>query len=135
MTTLQRVLKNSLAGSSSLALGALVNFVTMAILGRQMGPGSFGSYNTILAFVGVFQLVAELGQRNLPASKVFVGGGTRIHGSSLQYCVRPEPFPKAIRVPNGSVCKRFRKPAVRQRFAKPGGSQPWAVPNVTSTIA
>jgi O-antigen/teichoic acid export membrane protein len=61
----QRVLKNSLFRVGGYAVGALVFFATIVLIARYLGTEDFGQFAFIMAFVGIFQLVADMGVRNI----------------------------------------------------------------------
>jgi len=61
----QRVLKNSIVGLGSEAIGAGLNLAIIMVLARYLGVSGFGNYSFIMALAGVFQLVADFGLRNI----------------------------------------------------------------------
>ncbi len=61
----RRVIRNSIFGLSSEAIGGALSFVIIIIIARFLGTSQFGIFSYILAFVGVFQLIADFGLTNI----------------------------------------------------------------------
>lgn len=61
MNSERNVLKNSIEGVLSLGLGSLLQLLIFSLLARYLGTVGFGQYSYIMAFVGTFQLFAEMG--------------------------------------------------------------------------
>src|SRR5215831_9969534 len=61
----RRVLNNSLFRAAGYAIGAAVFFVTIVLIARYLGAEGFGHFSFIIALVGIFQLVADMGVRNI----------------------------------------------------------------------
>lgn len=55
------VLRNLLFGVAGEALSGVLNFLTFIIIARHLGASGFGLFSYALAFVGVFQLLADFG--------------------------------------------------------------------------
>src|SRR2546430_5251251 len=64
-TTGKHVLNNSIVRAAGYASGAAVFFVTVVMIARYLGAEGFGHYSLIIALVGIFQLVADMGVRNI----------------------------------------------------------------------
>lgn len=60
----RRVLNNSIFRAAGYAIGAAVFFVTIVLIARYLGTEGFGHFSLIIALVGIFQLVADMGVRN-----------------------------------------------------------------------
>lgn len=60
-TTAKRVLQNSVLRVGGYAIGALIYFAIVVLIARYLGTEGFGYFSFILAFAGVFQLLADLG--------------------------------------------------------------------------
>jgi O-antigen/teichoic acid export membrane protein len=63
--TTKRVLGNSLFRVGGYAIGAGLFFATIVLIARYLGTEGFGHFSFILAAVSVFQLVADMGVRNI----------------------------------------------------------------------
>jgi O-antigen/teichoic acid export membrane protein len=63
--TTQRVLGNSLFRVGGYAIGAGLFFATIVLIARYLGTEGFGHFSFILAVASVFQLVADMGVRNI----------------------------------------------------------------------
>lgn len=63
--TRKRILNNSLLRVSGYAIGAALFFATIVLIARHLGTEGFGHFSFILAVVSVFQLVADMGVRNI----------------------------------------------------------------------
>ena len=57
-------MRNLLFGVFGEAVSGALNFITLILIARALGTASFGDFSYILAFVGVFQLLADLGLTN-----------------------------------------------------------------------
>ncbi len=64
-TTSKHVLSNSMFCAAGYAIGAAIFFVTVVIIARYLGAEGFGHFSLIIALVGIFQLVADMGVRNI----------------------------------------------------------------------
>jgi len=64
-TTSKHVVNNSIFRAAGYASGAAVFFVTVVMIARYLGAEGFGHYSLIIALVGIFQLVADMGVRNI----------------------------------------------------------------------
>ncbi|MFQ5456204.1 MAG: flippase [Nitrospirota bacterium] len=65
MGQVQRIVKNSFVTGVGGIIAAGLNFLTIMIIARHLGISRFGYYAFVMAFVGIFQLVADLGVRNI----------------------------------------------------------------------
>ena len=65
MNTGKRVVRNSLLGVISQALGGGLFFFVAILVARHLGPGDFGTWSFIFAFVFVFQMLADFGLTNI----------------------------------------------------------------------
>jgi O-antigen/teichoic acid export membrane protein len=63
--TTKRVLGNSLFRIGGYAIGAGLFFATVVLIARYLGTEGFGHFSFILAVASVFQLVADMGVRNI----------------------------------------------------------------------
>jgi O-antigen/teichoic acid export membrane protein len=63
--TTKRVLGNSLFRVGGYAIGAGVFFATIVLIARYLGTEGFGHFSSILAVASLFQLVADMGVRNI----------------------------------------------------------------------
>jgi O-antigen/teichoic acid export membrane protein len=63
--TTTRVLGNSLLRVGGYAIGAGLFFGTIVLIARYLGTEGFGHFSFILAVASVFQLVADMGVRNI----------------------------------------------------------------------
>lgn len=61
----QRVIQNVFYRLGGYAIGAGMQFICIVCIARYLGPEGFGHFAFILAGVGVFQLLADLGVRNV----------------------------------------------------------------------
>jgi O-antigen/teichoic acid export membrane protein len=61
----QRIVKNALSGVSAELLGGGVSLLTLLIVARSVGVEGFGILSFVLAFSGLFQLVADFGLSNI----------------------------------------------------------------------
>ena len=59
------VLNNSIFRAAGYAIGAAVFFTTIVLIARYLGTEGFGHFSLIIALVGIFQLVADMGVRNI----------------------------------------------------------------------
>ena len=58
------VMRNLLFGVSGEAISGALNFITLVLIARSLGTAEFGDFSYILAFVGIFQLLADMGLTN-----------------------------------------------------------------------
>lgn len=63
--TAKRVLGNALFRVGGYALGAGLFFATIVLIARYLGTEGFGHFSFILATASIFQLVADMGVRNI----------------------------------------------------------------------
>jgi O-antigen/teichoic acid export membrane protein len=63
--TIRRVIQNSLLRLAGYAVGAGLHFGIIVLIGRYLGTTGFGHFSFILAFVGIFQLLTDMGVRNV----------------------------------------------------------------------
>src|SRR3990172_717922 len=63
--TAQRVMQNSVLRVGGYAIGAGLYFLTIILTARYLGTERFGNFAFILAFVSIFQLVVDMGVRNI----------------------------------------------------------------------
>lgn len=68
----QRIAKNMIAIVSSEIIGFGLNFVMTIILARYLGVKGFGTYSFVLAFVWVFQILADSGLSNIMIREIAV---------------------------------------------------------------
>jgi O-antigen/teichoic acid export membrane protein len=71
-TTGKQVARNSLLRIGGYAIGAALHFVGIVVIGRYLGAEGFGYFAFILAFVGIFQLLADMGVRNIVIRNIAV---------------------------------------------------------------
>lgn len=57
--------RNLLAGVAGEAVSGTLNFLTFILVARALGTEQFGVFSYVLAFVGVFQLLADFGVTNI----------------------------------------------------------------------
>lgn len=62
---LRVILRNSLFGVVGEAISGVLLFVVFIIIARWFGSSQFGTFSYILAFVGIFQLIADFGLTNI----------------------------------------------------------------------
>jgi len=60
-----RIVRNSVARAGGYAAGAAIQFAGIVVIGRYLGTERFGSFAFIAAFAGIFQLLADMGIRNI----------------------------------------------------------------------
>lgn len=58
------VMRNLVFGVAGEAISGALNFLTLILVARALGTAEFGVFSYILAFVGIFQLFADLGLTN-----------------------------------------------------------------------
>ncbi|HXH13116.1 MAG TPA: oligosaccharide flippase family protein [Alphaproteobacteria bacterium] len=63
--TRKRILSNSLFRVGGYAIGAALFFAAIVLIARYLGTERFGQFSFILAVASVFQLVADMGVRNI----------------------------------------------------------------------
>ncbi|MBI5192034.1 MAG: oligosaccharide flippase family protein [Nitrospirae bacterium] len=61
----QRIAKNIVTGVLGEALGAVLHLLTIVSIARYLGTSGFGEYAFVMAFVGIFEIAADLGLRNI----------------------------------------------------------------------
>jgi O-antigen/teichoic acid export membrane protein len=61
----QRIVKNALSGVGAELIGGGLNFIALLIIARSAGVDGFGIFSFVLAFSGLFQLVADFGLSNI----------------------------------------------------------------------
>ena len=71
-TTSRQIARNSLLRIGGYAIGAALHFVGIVLIGRYLGAEGFGYFAFILAFVGIFQLLADMGVRNIVIRNIAV---------------------------------------------------------------
>ena len=59
------VLRNSIFGVASELIAGTLFFATFILIARALGTSEFGIFSYILAFVGIFQLLADFGLTNI----------------------------------------------------------------------
>lgn len=65
MSTGRRILRNSLYGLASEAIGGALSFLVVILIARSLGVERFGDFSYILAFTAIFQLIADFGLTNI----------------------------------------------------------------------
>lgn len=60
-----RVLRNSIFRGIGYPAGAVLLFLTYILIARYLGAEGFGHFSFIMAFTGLFQIVADMGIRNI----------------------------------------------------------------------
>jgi O-antigen/teichoic acid export membrane protein len=60
-----RVLRNSIFRGIGYPIGAVLLFLTYILIARYLGAEGFGHFSFIMAFTGLFQIVADMGIRNI----------------------------------------------------------------------
>ena len=65
MKATKRVVRNSIFGILSQAVGGGVFFLVMLLIARELGPERFGTFSYIFAFVTVFHMFADFGLTNI----------------------------------------------------------------------
>jgi O-antigen/teichoic acid export membrane protein len=60
-----KVIRNSLLRIGGYAIGAVLQFLGIVLIGRYLGAEQFGHFAVISAWAGIFQLVADMGVRNI----------------------------------------------------------------------
>lgn len=64
-TQSQRIIKNSVISTAGYTSGAALNFIMIILIARYFGKEDFGYYSFVISFVSTFQLIADLGTRNI----------------------------------------------------------------------
>jgi O-antigen/teichoic acid export membrane protein len=64
-TPARKILRNSFFGIASEAIGGALLFIVFIFIARFLGSEQFGVFSYILAFVGLFQLIADFGLTNV----------------------------------------------------------------------
>ena len=65
MRSSHTVVKNSVVLFSAEVVGSTVHFVVLILIARHLGIASFGRYSFVMAFVTLFQLIADMGVSNI----------------------------------------------------------------------
>ncbi|MBU6952879.1 flippase [Hahella sp. HN01] len=65
MSSNKKIFRNIIATLLGEGVGALLNIYVIVLIARTLGPESFGDFAFILAFVGLLQLVTDMGVTNL----------------------------------------------------------------------
>ncbi|TAL74373.1 MAG: flippase [Bacteroidetes bacterium] len=68
----QRIVKNITVMLSSQLIGIILNFFSVILIARYLGVIGFGKYSFIIAFVGLFQMIADSGLSNIMVREVAV---------------------------------------------------------------
>lgn len=63
--TARRVARNSALRAGGYLLGAGLLFVVVVVIARYLGVEGFGHYSFVMAVAGIFQLLADMGVRNI----------------------------------------------------------------------
>jgi O-antigen/teichoic acid export membrane protein len=63
--TAKRVMQNSVLRIGGYSIGAGLHFAIIVIIARYLGAEGFGHFAFILAFTGIFQLIVDMGIRNI----------------------------------------------------------------------
>ena len=63
--TARRVARNSALRAGGYLLGAALLFVVVVVIARYLGVEGFGHYSFVMAVAGIFQLLADMGVRNI----------------------------------------------------------------------
>ena len=63
--TIRRVMHNSVLRLAGYAVGAALHFGIIVLIGRYLGTTAFGHFSFILALVGIFQLLTDMGVRTV----------------------------------------------------------------------
>ena len=58
------VMRNLIFGVFGETVSGALNFITLILIARSLGTSEFGNFSYILAFVGIFQLLADMGLTN-----------------------------------------------------------------------
>lgn len=61
----QKVIRNSLVRIGGYAIGAVLQFLGVVLIGRYLGAEGFGQFAVISAWAGIFPLGADMGVRNI----------------------------------------------------------------------
>lgn len=61
----QRIVKNALSGAVAAVVGGVLQLVTTLLIARSFGVADFGTFSFVVAFAGVFQLLADCGLSNI----------------------------------------------------------------------
>lgn len=70
MSTIKKIVKNSIFGVVSEAISGVLLFVAFLLAARYLGAARFGVFSYILALVGVFQLIADFGLTNIVVREI-----------------------------------------------------------------
>lgn len=65
MSSNKRIARNLMVSVFGEGFGALINIYIIVLIARQLGPEIFGEFSFILAFVGLLQLITDMGIANL----------------------------------------------------------------------
>lgn len=72
MKQTQRIAKNMTVIVLSELIGFGLNFITIVVIARYLGVDQFGKYSFMLAFVWIFQLIADSGLSNIMIREIAV---------------------------------------------------------------
>lgn len=72
----ERIARNSVLRSVGYVGGALLQFAAVVLAARYLGVAGFGNYTFIMAVAGVFQLLADMGVRNVVVRDLAVDPGS-----------------------------------------------------------
>jgi len=61
----RRVLRNSLLRGAGFVLGSGLQFLTIVVVARYLGVAGFGRFSLVMAIGGLFQIVVDMGVRNV----------------------------------------------------------------------
>lgn len=70
MSSNKRIARNLVVSILGEGVGALLNIYIIVLIARTLGPVGFGEFSFILAFVGLLQLITDLGVTNLLVREV-----------------------------------------------------------------
>ena len=65
MNTGKRIVRNSLFGIASQAVGGVLFFLVALLIARYLGPDRFGAFSFVFAYVSVIQMLADFGLSNI----------------------------------------------------------------------
>ncbi len=71
----RRMVQNSLLRAAGYTIGAGLHFGIIVLIGRYLGTAGFGHFAFILALVGIFQLITDMGVRNVLIRDIAVDKG------------------------------------------------------------
>ncbi|MEX0869921.1 MAG: flippase [Candidatus Spechtbacterales bacterium] len=70
MGALGKITFNTIAAFAGRTLGGLVALASVAFIARSLGPSGFGAYGTIVAYLAIFQILADLGLYTLLTKEI-----------------------------------------------------------------